>query len=685
MNAYSMILDVLSFVFVTTLLFCICYAFIAAVFLSINLSKIIMRFLNQIVLSIQKLHVKLCRLMINWERLFLVTLSISLVLVMVLTWIGRYNQPAGLGQDDHWFFEGLRVVFDVLEGDSLDFRKHASFCPILPAVLSILVPLSAVGSVLALLWHYLPHHVPCFNRVWYIFSELEPNSIRMAKSIQSDLGTDTGVFIFLRTRRDNLPPEMLMQLRKLNYFLYSKDEIAFLFWPWRRRRILRFFYLSENTDMNFNRMRSFLEHVGEKELFTHSSTNMPDGRFQHELYLLSETESAPMLIDYLRSSLQQAKNPNTFRNTELRLLDRFRAVSYDLIRQKPLLMEPTDETNLNVLVLGFGKIGREFFRAASSVWITHGCVLSFTLCDLDIHRKHNAYIQQCPELDQSVHYQLNEMDAESNQLEELIVKNNYHYILVALGDDERNIRVASWLKRHYRKRHWETENISQPQICVNIEDSIKHEYVQDLWSTKATWDRPLHVFGGLDQAFSKAVLMPQNLWLAARWIHRELNGLPSDAPMIWSEYQRRSSIACAAHAEYHSTVLPTSTYRPEELANTEHNRWMAYVRSEGMQKADMSLVNKYFEEVGSHVDTLGRVTPCLVGPDELIDVQEFVNFLRNIYTPDSKNVRSFQERDAFIVAHADKIRACIQTGVAYQSGKEVIPDVENAGILSHIN
>lgn len=662
MNTHPIILGVLCFIFVTALLFGTCYAFITTVFLCIRLMKMLRRCLNRIARSLQNLHVKQCHLLIDWERLFLVTLSTCLMLVLVMAWIGRYKQPADpeLGFD-HWFFEGLRVVFAVLEGDSADFRSHASFCPPLAAMLSILVPLSAVGTVLTLLWSYLPHHVPCFNRVWYVFSELEPNSIRMANSLQMNQGDDTSVFIFLRTRRDKLNPEMQAQLRKLNYYLYPQDETAFLSWRWRGSRILRFFFLSENTDKNFTRMKGFLENVGEKALFTPMSVKLPDGQFQHELYLLSETESAPMLIDYLRGNLQDAKNPHTFCNTELRLLDRFRAVSYDLLRKKPLLTKPPEEKDLNILVLGFGRIGREFFRAASSVWLTHGCTLHFTLCDLQVQCKLNAFTNQCPELAQSVHYQQQELDAESDQMASLIQENDYHYIVVALGDDERNIRVASWLMRYYRKNCWKNPASNLPQICVNIEDTIKHEYVKLLWKTDNGTGRSLHVFGGLDQAFSKSVLMPESLWLAARWIHRKLNNLPADTlPMAWSEYQRRSSIACAAHAEYHSTVAPISSYPLKDLIDTEHNRWMAYVRSEGMQKADLALVNTYYSKLGNtHVDVLGRLTPCLVDASELEKVQASVDELRTQASSlqcDHSTVKPFRKRDEFVVCNASIIR-----------------------------
>lgn len=607
---------------------------------------------------------------INWEKLSMFTLAGSAALVTILTVAVRWGQPAVPDEGiDIGIYEGLRVAFSIFEGDSALFRDHllssslsagegfwAKLLVCLAYGLPIIVPISALSAAITLLWNHLPHHVPIFCRNWYIFSELDANSIRMAKSIHKDLkkAWDTGVFIFLRTRRGGQTPEILEDIRELNYFLYPKTEARFLRWPHRRLRRMRFFFLSEQTDENFERMQELLEDTKTRKLF------FPIGKakndvFQQELYLLSETESAPMLIGHLRKLL---KTSRCFRNTELRLLDRFRATSYDLLRTKPLY-EHIHDGKLHVLVLGFGKIGREFFRAACSLGILHGCTTEFTLCDQQIGTKLNEFLSQCPELRKSVTIHPRKRDLDTDALEQLAAAADYHYILVALGDDERNIRVASRLKRFYRLRHWEhlagrrTEDL-QPQICVNIEDPIKHAYTEGLWDDDSAWGHALHVFGGLEQVFTPAVLMPRSLWNAARYIHRQLNDLGDDAVPDWGEYERRSSIACALRAAYLDASRPSGA-SPEALADTEHLRWMAYVRSEGLRYADPALVNAYYGQVkGGHVDILGKLTPCLT--EDQKKLEDVWTYLTNSkYADDYKNKKSFRERDLYLVDHAHEI------------------------------
>lgn len=607
----------------------------------------------------------------EWERISMLSLSLSLLLVLVLRCFAEFRCDSW-----DWLFTGIQTIFDVLEGNSEDFRNSLSALPVIPELLSCAVPALAVFTAARLLWHYLPHHVPWFKNEWYLFSALDANSVRMAKN----LAQEDRLCIFLRTTRNKADTELLKELGHIHYFLYPDDEARFLLWRWRRGHILRFFFLSENTDENFQRMQDFLLTAGEKRLFKPRSISLSDGQFQQELYLLSETESAPMLIDHLRGLLKDSK---CFQNTELRLLDRFRATSYDLLRNAPLY-EHIHDGKLHVLILGFGKIGREFFRTACSLSIFPDCKTEFTICDQHIGTKLNMFLSQCPELRDSVTLSTRKLNVETKALENLIEAGGYHYILVALGDDERNIRVASRLKRFYRRRHWEylarkcTTDI-QPQICVNIEDHIKHAYTDGLWDDDESWGNALHVFGGLDQVFTCDVLMPRNLWNAARFIHRELNKDKASSgvspklltELNWNEYERRSSIACAVRALYlfnavcasdpaHEYSVSNNEKLLNMLADVEHRRWMAYVRSEGLSKAEVELMDAYYGKVkGGHVDILGKLTPCLVETGQL---EEIWNHIKQKNTALFSTKRPFWERDEFVVRNAKSIAWIIQTG-----------------------
>lgn len=642
----------------------------------------------------------------NREITALIALALCLISIMVITlfrggpwFVAQPSETAAAqtvpaGEAEPLVYAGLNYIFSVLEGDSAEFREHAAYAPLsslLAMVISLLVPVLTAAAAALLLWNHLPHHVPWGGNTWYIFSELEPNAIRMARSIQDK----HAVFLFLRTRPGKQEPDTLKELQPLRYLLYPRDESRFLLWRWRRAHRMRFFFLSENTDTNFERMQDFLREAAARKLFTPVGPRN-EADFQQELYLLSETESAPMLIDHLRRQLVDGENAHIFANTELHLLDRFRAVSYDLLMEKPLCefrkTAPDGTSKLNVLIVGFGKIGREFFRAASSMGIIHNCTTEFTIYDLMIHQKMALFQSQCPELEESVKPRQFMVNADSQMLERLIENEDFHYILVALGDDERNIRVVTRLKGYYRRKHWSGgDAICQPQICVNIEDSIKHEYITTLWKARKTdtWDRSIHVFGGLDQAFTQEVLMPEKLWRAARWVHRHFNKTSgSDAlPLDWSEYQRRSSIACAAHAAYHAAAVEDAQEPYDSilakwkenkddqpkytaLVDTEHRRWMAYVRSEGMRLATFDQVEQYYASLDPmhHVDQLGSLTPCLVDSGELDKLWKDLEALdKRVNKAGRKSPYAgnytFHQRDQLLVLNAAALRKYIDDNV----------------------
>ena len=581
---------------------------------------------------------------IDYERLSLLALGFCFAVTLLLSWVGAFSS----GELDvaESIFAGIQATFAHLEGDSDAFREFAGnisdYALWASYILSCAIPILTVLTALRLLWHYLPHHVPIGANSLCLFSELDANSVRMARKLE-DGGS---LCIFLRTRGDKADPELLKDLADTWYFLYPGDESRFLRLWWRRFRPLKFFFLSENTDENFNRMSDFLDTVRDKKLFR--------GTAPRELFLLSETESAPMLIDHLREKLYDDNDNRLpqFQSTELHLLDRFRATAYDLIRQKPF-RDCISGDKLNILVLGFGKIGREFFRTACHMSVGHGFTTTFTLCDMDICAKSRRFLTQCPELQESARFHFRKLDAETDELEELVSTNEFHYILVALGDDERNIRVASRLKQHYRRQLWESlipggSTSDHPQICVNVEDAIKHAYTEKLALAKGHQGKALHVFGGLDQIFTPDVLMPRKYWETAQWIHKKLLGNPDSRDKLWTEYERRSSFACAANPRHH-----LGTPSDDDLCRTEHQRWMTFVRSEGMTYARRELMDAYFEKIHTHVDTLGKLSPCLEDdPQALTDLWNHLCALDKSY--DRKP--PFTQRDKTIVIHTNEIK-----------------------------
>ena len=127
-----------------------------------------------------------------------------------------------------------------------------------------------------------------------------------------------------------------------------------------------------------------------------------------------------MLIDHLRKELcYERKNEEdeyrrlpVFAHTDLRLLDRYRTVMYDLLQQKPLY-ETADNKKIRVLILGFGRVGKAFFRAAVSFCSMAGYATSFCIRDQDLNRQWKELLLEYPQCGEGVTFNNGNMNVKS--------------------------------------------------------------------------------------------------------------------------------------------------------------------------------------------------------------------------------------------------------------------------------
>ena len=621
---------------------------------------------------------KSCR---SWFR----RLGDQTIVVMLLTIFALLTAATGWYAWCHFegvtlaqgFFFGIKTVFDLLEGDSGEFRTMVRSCDPLwwfSCILSAAVPFLTTGTVLVLIMHHFPRCLPFGKKVFYIFSKLDQSSLLLARDLRKN-GEEKAMFIFLRTPREEVDAEQLDQLGELRYRLYAYNEDTLLRHHfWLKRKKLRFFFLDENTDENFRQMEELIDRIEERRLFYPRKPDDPrceeaarDSFYQQELYLLSETETAPMLIDSLRKKLcgETGRRKDIFQWTELRLLDRYRCLSYRLLQEKPLYETARNRKN-RILILGFGRVGQALYRTLLSFSSMVGYEISYALCDLEIGKKLDAMLQRYPECGDGYALAQVPLDALSGELEDYLDRHDpdtFTGIAVCTGDDERNISIAIRLKRYYRRRHWNDPKAEQPLITVNVEDQIKSDYTRSFFcgSAEKEWEKPLLPFGTDQDRFSAAALLPRRQWAAAQSLHERLTGKAVWKLSIWSEYERRSSLAGVCHAPSHLASVSadhtpeslnykaTFQARREALVKAEHQRWMDYVRTEGMRKVELETAQRYYHAVGgSHVDVAGGLTPCLV-PFEAL--QELYEKLCEAGMGPS-NARSFQQRDELAVQNA---------------------------------
>ena len=581
---------------------------------------------------------------------------------------------------------GVGTVFGILEGSVQELRNGYPNHRFITWLLCVGIPVLTVSTALSVLINFFPRPLST-KEEYLVFSQVEESSILLAESMMRDQKSKGRMAIFLRTNVEKLTPEYKERLKKIQAKMYSYTEVDLLRIHWRiRRKKLRFFFLSSDTEQNFSQMKMLLTDTKNEQLFENPSPEENEaiqkaeqnGTFRQELYLLSETDSAPLLIDNLRKELCQLRKDDkeayvrlpVFAHTDLRLLDRYRTVMCDLLQTKPLY-ESAQNRKIRVLVLGFGRVGKAFFRAAVSFCSMANYDTSFCIRDLEINRQWEELLLEHPQCSTGFVVDKDSMNVQSEEVLKLIdrkinLQEPYTYIMLSLGDDECNITVASSLARYYRRKYWENPSILLPIICVNLENRIKAEYVSEFYRHDKP-AVPFHVFGTDNKIFSENMLINRSLWQAARMLHKGLKEKTVYDFSYWSEYERRSSVACVAHASYHvkamESYFPKKDYhiaykqlnndQKKAMIDAEHRRWRNYSRCEGMQGISEKISKEIVKEKGNHVDTLARLTPCMV------DTNELEALFRRLYLENDKlpkgvvpPSRSFYERDRFVVANA---------------------------------
>ncbi len=598
---------------------------------------------------------------------------------------------------------GISTVFRVLEGEYEILYARFPGDKFWTWMLCVSIPTLMVATVILSILKGIPKPF-VWKKEYLVFSQAEENSIRLAEDMMfiekprkkgkaGEQGTEKKIVqkkkrnkdriaIFLRTKADTLSPEeeALFKRMKARVYPYTEGDLLRIHWGLPKKK-LRFFFLSANTDLNFSRMKAFLEDVEADSLFAASKEatlkNEEKSIYQQELYLLSETDSAPMLIDRLRRSLCEKDNNNKyvrktiFQHTDLRLLDRYRTVMYDLLQKKPLY-DYEDGKTIRVLVLGLGRVGKAFFRSAASFSAMAGYETEFYIRDNNIDKQWHDLKLQYPEFGKDLMVDKGNLNVESEALISFLSKAIYKgkpftYIVLSLGDDERNIKVASSIARYYRHRLWKNESEQIPLICVNLENEIKSDYVAEFFALDEM-KTMLHVFGSDVHTFSEKMLIKRNLWATARKLHAALK---EDNFAFWNEYERRSSVACVSHIPYHieamganltgTRAVPSfeelSIDQQEQISTAEHIRWMHYSRSEGMQRISKTTAKTIQEKRKTHVDTDGRLTPCLIPANELDELYRFLygdvqKTNKQRKQEGKRPFRTFRENDRFVVGNA---------------------------------
>ena len=450
----------------------------------------------------------------------------------------------------------------------------------------------------------------------YIFSELNARSLEIASDMWScakKSGRRLEIVFCCSDKKDSVNTDQEKSARKLNAVLLP-EEIIHVRLNSQKRRV-NYYIISEDDDANVDQtLKMIHDMTGGSAWYTKQRLCQKNVT----LHCYATNAEAEILLD--------AKDKQDLRVV---LVDEVRDAVYEQLYEYPLYTNQMQtggakQKILTLLILGGGKAGCEFLKAA--VWSGRmiSCELDIHLVDLEGTQLKDRLEAECPELlpdEGNYRICIHEGDIFGSTMQrELDALGQVDYCVSALGDDETSIRAAVWMRRHFCAK----AGYTKPFICAYVQSSAKKMAVSELSEntrrkTSLSYDIVPFGCGGAYYGKSDAAFVLEYLGLGVQSHYFRLNR-ESDAESrryaVQNFYEkqgnRRSSIANGMHIStklwemgygilrvpengeelecYRRCVKPVdfaeilaSLNETERAAyyNLEHERWMAYVRTEG--------------------------------------------------------------------------------------------------------
>lgn len=368
---------------------------------------------------------------------------------------------------------------------------------------------------------------------------------------------------------------------------------------------------------------------------------------------------------------------------KVRFIDEISLFCNNLLFEKPLFRLSDQRKEISALLIGCGRLGMSMLKTIVWCGQIEDYTLKIRVVDKDAEKLEEELYAQAPELKRNYDIKFVKADIESSDFESAIQKfSDATFVCVATGSDDLNIATAERVYRIFRRNY--TGYL--PPIYTRVRKDIKSN---TLSSTNSFLDkRNIEVFGTTDSIFSNNRLFHSRLENLALAVHLCYNNVLSESrdsfkykkalnEFYTSEYSRRSSMAVALHipAKLHTLGITANTIDRSEpfvsekelrryeriikdaaclerLAQQEHERWNAFVRSEGFRSATIEAMKIYAPLTRSNKDEMARLHPCIVSWDNLAGLQTEYDALREKLNLKENN---FQNNDREIIRKIPEI------------------------------
>lgn len=479
--------------------------------------------------------------------------------------------------------------------------------------LFLLIPLATTTFLISLIDEAI-YRIKSFisrkNKV-YVFSEINEKTLAIASKLDKK---DVDI-IFLDTKERQLNDDKKNEIKAMKGIILHSNVNNIKLKNINNRKV-EFYLFSLNIDKNLEDAISITEKY-------HDNTNF------FEVFVLTLNEVHTAILDSLDKG-----------NIKLQVINENERIVYQLINNKPLYLDAIDN-NISVLLISDDNIIYDFIKAITwcgqlidyKLTIT---VLGDNACDIKEYIKIN-----CPELLDNYNYNFISHNLYSSAaLTEMNNIKNINYVVIANKDDDTNVLYSIFLRKYFLnqdKLHYKRV----PIINVMIKNDFIARQVKLLKNEKNIFYE-LNTFGSIESTYKENCIIDSELEDLAKNVHLSYDSSDDTIDVKLKkfydkEYFIRSSRATALHLNYKIFSVLKDKYKPdklaenfelfkekikdekvfEELARNEHDRWVAYMRTEGYKSVDVEEVAKYRDTTQNYVHFLAKLHPAIVPYDDL--------------------------------------------------------------------
>lgn len=485
-----------------------------------------------------------------------------------------------------------------------------------------------------------------FKSKCYVFSEINENSLALAKGIKNSPSRKTIVFCSTKETKKDL----LAQAKDLGaILLYKSCKDIKISWRFLQ---YEFFLISASEDNNIE--------LTEAIIVKNSKLNKL--KIIINAFVESGTNTK-FLESFAKSNIGKSKDKEK-PTIELRCIDEIALFCNHLVYQHPLYRTKNQGNPISVAIIGCGRTGMRMLKTVYWAGQIDGYTLKIRVYDKNADKVREKFYQQCPGLKGENTIQFVKADVDTLDFREKLLEEDNSldatYIVVAMGDDQLNFSTSDELFKIYRKSNG-FDNEKMPEIFARVRSNLKSQsYINENEFLK---ERHIHLFGTAESIFSEKTLFNTDLENLAFAVHLAYSKLlqaeknTDDYEKAYldfktSEYNRRSSMAAALHipaklhmcntdvenvenifSDSNEITEKLKTYADrildskelERMARNEHDRWNAFSLSEGYQSATKEEMLQYSKISKKTKDDLSMLHLCITDWESLDDLSKIYN------------------------------------------------------------